>query len=115
MTKSNNKKLHAAAKERFCYCDRCVHLQKIECGDCKKPSHGKCAQISMEAYTFLNLENEKRICRKCTFKQNPFFHVVDRGLGNGSNPSSAVPFGRLQFNQSVTIDSLLDKIPGRKF
>ena len=44
-----------------------------------------------------------------------FFHVIDRDLDNAFNPSSTELFGSLQFNQSVTIDSLLDKIPGQKF
>ena len=47
--------------------------------------------------------------------QMPFPHVIDRDLENESNPSSTELFGSLMFNQSVTIDSLLDKIPGHKF
>ena len=45
----------------------------------------------------------------------PFFHVIDRDLDNAYTASYTELLGSLQFNQSVTIDSLLDRIPGHKF
>ena len=58
MPKYNEKKLNTAAKERCCFCNRRVHIRKIECGHCKLPSHIKCAQISTEAYARLCSENK---------------------------------------------------------
>ena len=43
------------------------------------------------------------------------FNVVDRELDYNFDPTFRKCLESLQFNQSVTIDSSLDKIPGHKF
>ena len=45
----------------------------------------------------------------------PLFSVVDRDLDNTFDPTSTKLLESLQSNQSVTIGSLLDKLPDHKF